>query len=103
VDRSADAEGEEPAPAALHLPACVQVGLAGVAREVDGGAERRPDRAEQDRQRWPKDDFEVEIDGGGLLAAAGQGKIVHLCTDLELSTATFDRPFLPRQGKWPVA
>ena len=82
VDRGPDAQGEERAPAALDLPARVQVGLAGVAGQIDGGPQRRPDRAVQEIQRWAKHHLEVEVGAGGLLAVDGQGNIVCQGADL---------------------
>ena len=84
VDRNAEAEGEEGAPR-TPLPARVEVGLAGEALEVDGGAERRPQRAAR-RSLTGRTHLDVEIDAVGLLveAAPQVGHVVHLRADLHV-------------------
>src|SRR6185295_20152464 len=83
VDRGTDADGEECAPAAVQLPARVDVGLAGETGKIDGRAYGRSYRAEQDRQGGAEDHLQIEIRGERLLAVGGYRWIVLEATNLQ--------------------
>src|SRR5690606_9381399 len=90
VNRGADAGGKEEAGGRLDLPAGVEVGVAGVALEVDRPAQRRADGTPEERQRGREDHLRIEVRGLALAAEAAPQAIdvVGQSAGLDLSNET---------------
>src|SRR5581483_3955300 len=96
VDGDAETDAEEGRVGKVALPAQRGVGLAGVALEVDGGADNRVERAAPERDHRSEQDLEVEVDAVGLAVetAPHVGHVMDLRTHAQLANeAPLARPF----------